>query len=118
LVVILGSGTLPAGSSLTVPVYHIQRDPRFWKNPDAFDPERFSPENMRLRHPNCFLPFSLGPMDCLGRYFGKKLIKMICVRMLREFKLTSSESYKDLKLSIAISASPIDGYNVILNRRN
>lgn len=48
------------------PVYHVHRDLRFWENPDNFDPERFSPENSKLRHPNCYMPFSFGPMDCLG----------------------------------------------------
>ncbi|XP_072934268.1 cytochrome P450 4C1-like [Epargyreus clarus] len=113
----INSGVLPAGSSLLVPVYHIHRDSRFWTNPDAFDPERFSPENTRLRRPNCYIPFSLGPMDCLGRYFGTKLIKTICVRMMREFKLTSSETYTDLKVVMAISVASVNGFPVILSPR-
>lgn len=61
-----GSYTIPAGASLVVPVYHIHRDPRFWDDPDAFDPERFTPENIKKRPTYCYIPFSLGPMDCLG----------------------------------------------------
>lgn len=58
--------TIPAGSSLVIPIYHIQRDERFWINPNAFDPERFNPDNSKHRHPYSYIPFSLGPMDCLG----------------------------------------------------
>ena len=64
---VLGTCTLPAGCSLVAPIYHLHRDPRFWSNPDGFDPERFSPENVKKRNPNCYIPFSLGPMDCLGK---------------------------------------------------
>ncbi|KAL4707237.1 hypothetical protein ACJJTC_008318 [Scirpophaga incertulas] len=115
----MSKGVLPAGSSLVIPVYHLHRDPRFWENPDAFDPERFSPEKTKNRHPYCYIPFSLGPMDCLGRYFGTKLIKTICVRVLREFEIVSLNQYKDLRVIIAISAVSIDGYYAMLKpRRN
>ncbi|CAK1541684.1 unnamed protein product [Leptosia nina] len=109
--------TLPKGSSLVIPIYHIQRDKRFWVNPNDFDPERFSPENSRLRHPCCYIPFSLGPMDCLGRYFGTKLIKTIAVKVIQEYSLTSLSSYKDLRLAIRISVFSLNGYPVILTPR-
>ncbi|KAJ8712786.1 hypothetical protein PYW08_008090 [Mythimna loreyi] len=109
--------TLPAGCSLVAPIYHLHRDPRFWTNPEQFDPERFNPENMKKRNPNSYIPFSLGPMDCLGRYFGTKLVKTICVRVLREFELTSTETYEDLRVLISISVVSVNGYPVMLNPR-
>ncbi|XP_026313547.1 cytochrome P450 4c3-like [Hyposmocoma kahamanoa] len=113
----LSTSILPGGSSVVIPIYHLHRDPRFWDNPDDFDPERFNPENINKRHPYCYIPFSLGSMDCLGRYFGTKLIKTICVRVLREFKITTMQSYEDLKVAIAISTVAIDGYPAKLTRR-
>ncbi|XP_059051021.1 cytochrome P450 4C1-like [Achroia grisella] len=115
--IVLDSGVIPAGSSLVIPIYHIHRDPRFWTRPEDFDPERFSPENSKLRHANCYIPFSLGPMDCLGRYFGTKLIKTIVVRVLREFEVTSLNTYRDLQLTIAISTAPVNGFDLMLKPR-
>ncbi|XP_047522696.1 cytochrome P450 4C1-like [Pieris napi] len=112
------SCTIPAGSSLVVPIYHIQRDERFWENPNDFDPDRFNAENTEHRHLFSYIPFSLGPMDCLGRYFGTKLIKTIAVRILQNFKLSSRNSYKDLHLAIKISVFSVNGYPVILTPRN
>ncbi|XP_045503079.1 cytochrome P450 4C1-like [Colias croceus] len=114
----ISSCTIPAGTSLAIPIYHIQRHERFWKNPEAFDPDRFNPENCKLRHPYCYLPFSLGPMDCIGRHFGTKLIKTTAIRVLQKFALSSKSSYKDLRLTIAISVYSLDGYPVILTPRN
>ncbi|KAJ2940215.1 hypothetical protein O0L34_g11782 [Tuta absoluta] len=113
----MGSGMLPAGSSLVIPIYHLQRDAKYWDRPDAFDPERFSPENVKKRHPFCYIPFSLGPMDCLGRYFGTKLVKTICVRVLQEFHISSKKTYQDLKLAISISVVSVDGFHATLTPR-
>ncbi|CAH0685896.1 unnamed protein product [Chilo suppressalis] len=112
------SGYLPAGSSMSFSVFHLHRDPRFWDNPDAFDPERFNPENTERRHQNAYIPFSLGPMNCLGRSFATKLVKTICGRILREFEVTSQSSYEDLRLAIYISVVAIGGFPVILKKRN
>ncbi|XP_075983713.1 cytochrome P450 4C1-like [Anticarsia gemmatalis] len=109
--------TLPAGCSFVAPIFHLHRDPRFWDRPDSFDPERFTPENIKKRNPNCYIPFSLGPMDCLGRFFGTKLVKTICVRLLREFEVTSPETYEDMRVIMAISAVSVNGYPVSLHRR-
>ncbi|XP_030024507.2 cytochrome P450 4C1 isoform X1 [Manduca sexta] len=114
----ISSGTIPAGSSLVIPIYHMHRDVRFWSQPEDFNPERFNPANTAERQPNCYIPFSLGPMDCLGRHFGTKLIKTICVRILNQFEVSSTDKYKDLRLTIAISASPIDGYHLSLRPRS
>ncbi|CAG9791318.1 unnamed protein product [Diatraea saccharalis] len=111
------SGYLPAGSSMTVSIFHLHRDPRFWDNPEAFDPERFNPENTDRGHNNAYIPFSLGPMDCLGRYFGTKLVKTICTRILREYELTSLSTYKDLRVTICISVVALDGYKITMKPR-
>ncbi|XP_022832187.1 cytochrome P450 4C1-like [Spodoptera litura] len=109
--------TLPAGCSFVAPIFHLHRDPRFWTEPDRFDPERFNPENVKTRNPNAYIPFSLGQMDCLGRFFGTKLVKTLCVRVLREFELSSTETYDDLRVIISISVASLNGFPIILNPR-
>ncbi|XP_046964447.1 cytochrome P450 4C1-like [Vanessa cardui] len=113
----ISSYTIPAGSALVIPIYHIQRDPNLWNDPESFDPERFSLENTKKRPTYCYIPFSLGNMDCLGRYFGAKLVKTIVVRVLRKFKLNSLHNFKNLRTIIAISTTSLDGFHVILDSR-
>nr|XP_026495738.1 cytochrome P450 3A19-like [Vanessa tameamea] len=113
----ISSYTIPAGSALVIPVYHIQRDPKLWSDPESFEPERFTPKNTKKRPPYCYIPFSLGNMDCLGRYFGAKLIKTIVIRVLRKFKLNSLDNFKNLRTIIAISTTSLDGYKVVLGSR-
>lgn len=45
------------------------------------------------------------------------LVKIISIKFLREFRVSALNKYEDMKLNIAISASSLDGYKVILNKR-
>jgi cytochrome P450 family 6 len=50
--------TIPKGTSILIPAYSLHHDERFWEEPDRFDPERFTDENIKKRHPFCYIPFS------------------------------------------------------------
>ena len=61
---------VPAGASVMVCLHTIQRDPRFWPDPDRFDPERFGPQRSEGRLDYAFLPFGGGPRQCIGEEFA------------------------------------------------
>lgn len=66
----LGPYRVDKGTVLFNSVFALHRHPKYWKNPDTFDPENFSPENMVGRHPCSYLPFSTGPRACIGMQFA------------------------------------------------
>lgn len=53
-------------TSILISTLGLQRDPEYFPNPDKFDPERFSEENKKNRHPFVHLPFGDGPRNCIG----------------------------------------------------
>ena len=57
---------LEKGTKVILSVYSIHRNPKFYPDPDIFDPERFSSENKPQIQPYSFIPFGVGPKQCIG----------------------------------------------------
>lgn len=65
---------VPSSMFIHVYIYDLHHNPKFYPNPEVFDPNRFLPENIAKRHPFAYIPFSAGPRNCIG----KKLFVIIC----------------------------------------
>lgn len=59
----IGGCFIPKGSQVLITQYALQRDPRFWIDPESFNPSRFLTDKINR---NAFLPFSIGPRKCMG----------------------------------------------------
>lgn len=56
------------GMTLNIPISGLHYDPKYFPNPQKFDPERFSDANKSKIHPYAYLPFGVGPRICIGKY--------------------------------------------------
>lgn len=59
--------SLKKGMRFLIPVFAIQRDPNYYPDPDIFDPERFAFEKKHTIQDCTYLPFGVGPRNCIGR---------------------------------------------------
>lgn len=55
------------GQTIEFPVAGLHYDPEYWPDPDKFDPERFNDENRQKIKPFSYLPFGIGPRNCIGK---------------------------------------------------
>lgn len=78
--------SLPKGMMVMVPIYGIHHDEDFYPNPEVYDPERFSPEEVQKRNPYTFMPFGEGPRNCIGMRFGMMQAKVGLVTLLKNFR--------------------------------
>jgi enediyne biosynthesis protein E7 len=63
------------------------RHPDFWEQPDAFDPDRFSPERAAGRHRFAYFPFGGGPRVCIGNHFALTEAQFILAMILSRYQL-------------------------------
>ncbi|XP_017770148.1 PREDICTED: cytochrome P450 9e2-like [Nicrophorus vespilloides] len=73
---------------LWVPIVGIHYDPKYYPNPDIFDPERFSEENKHNINSNTYLPFGIGPRNCIGSRFALMETKTVFFHILSKFEIT------------------------------
>ncbi|CAB3238026.1 unnamed protein product [Arctia plantaginis] len=76
------------GTGITIPVYAFHRDPKFFSNPEKFDPERFSEENKHKINPFAYMPFGIGPRNCLGSRFALCEMKAITYQLLLHMEIS------------------------------
>jgi len=81
----VGDVEIPAGSTVIVHVYGAHHAPRYWENPESFDPERFVKGSEKLRTPFTYLPFGGGPRVCIGNHYAMLQMLMILSELLRKY---------------------------------
>uniref|UniRef100_A0A8D3E710 unspecific monooxygenase n=1 Tax=Scophthalmus maximus TaxID=52904 RepID=A0A8D3E710_SCOMX len=74
-----------------VPVYALHHDPELWPEPEEFKPERFSKENKQSITPYTYLPFGVGPRNCLGMRFALVILKLGLVEVLQNYSFSICE---------------------------
>jgi cytochrome P450 len=82
-----GDVAIPQGSTVVVFIYGVHHSPRYWENPERFNPERFAKANEKLHTPFTHLPFGAGPRGCIGGNYATLQILMILSVLLRKYDL-------------------------------
>jgi len=76
---------IPRGSSVIIPIHAIHHDPRFWPEPERYDPERFMPGQTGGRHRTAYLPFGGGRRICIGSSFALMETTLITAMLSQRF---------------------------------
>jgi cytochrome P450 len=66
----IGGWTVPRGAVAVASQAVMHRDPRFWTDPETFDPLRFTAEAKLARPKLAYFPFGAGPRICIGEGFA------------------------------------------------
>src|SRR6478735_7020298 len=83
----LQSYNIKKGNSVIFSPFLIHRHPDYWENPDAFNPDRFTPEKEAQMHKFVYFPFGGGPRLCIGQQFALMEMSIILTDILQKFEL-------------------------------
>jgi cytochrome P450 len=83
----LGGYDIPAKTDILISPYFLHRNVRHWPDPEAFRPERFTPEAVEARHRFAYIPFAVGPRHCIGENFALFEMVMHLYEVARHFRL-------------------------------
>ena len=76
--------------TVNVDIQSMHRDPEYYPNPDRWDPERFMPENRDQLVPYTYMPFGLGPRNCVGMRFALMEAKTAIICLVQKFQFSRS----------------------------
>lgn len=84
--VTLSGHAIPAGTRVVLSLYGMQRHEGFWPRPDEWLPQRWLPANAPTMAPHAdkaFMPFTVGPRACIGKYFALTELQVLLAVTLR-----------------------------------
>lgn len=79
--------SVPKGTQVLISPWATHRQPRFWDDPEAFDPDRFTPARSEGRVPFAYFPFGGGPRVCIGNAFAMMEAQLILAQVSQRYRL-------------------------------
>ncbi len=111
-----GPYVVPAGSTVVVSPWLVQRDPRWWPEPLDFRPERWLSDNPE-RPRSAYLPFGAGPRMCIGEPFARLEAAMLLASVARRWSLRLRDGFEP-ELQAVVTLRPRHGMPMRAERRD
>jgi cytochrome P450 len=105
----IGGYRLRRGSLVILSPYVIQRDPRWFPEPERFDPDRFGPGRVESIPDYAFFPFGAGPHVCVGNTFAMMEITLVVATLVQRFAIQLTPGQEDLGPELKVSLRPKGG---------
>lgn len=97
--------TIKRGEVVHISIEAIHFDEEYWQDPFKFNPDRFLPENRDKIWPGSYIPFSVGPRQCLGMRFALTELKISLAKLVYNFEFVPAKG---------TSFPPPEGYSSFL----
>jgi len=83
----LGPYMAPARSIMVMSPFVVQRDARYYKEPERFDPDRWTPEFRAALPKFAYFPFGGGPRQCIGESFAWMELILLVATIAQQWQL-------------------------------
>ncbi|MDN3676097.1 cytochrome P450 [Flavobacterium paronense] len=101
------------GTLIGVSFYELHRNPKYWKEPEVFNPERFLGDQKK-ESMTYFYPFGAGPRMCIGFGFAIYEMGLTISYIVKKYKITSQ--HQSIQFNPLITLKPV-GVSVTFSKR-
>lgn len=101
----IGQFHIQKGTLAAVSFYELHRNPKYWENPNDFNPERFLGEQKK-QSMQFFYPFGAGPRMCIGAGFAMYEMCLTISYIVKKYKINSLR--KDVILNPLVTLKPVN----------
>ncbi|XP_057346033.1 cytochrome P450 4F2-like isoform X2 [Manis pentadactyla] len=95
---------IPKDVICLISIFGIHHNPSVWPDPEVYDPLRFEPENIKERSPLAYIPFSVGPRNCIGQTFAMAEMKVALALTLLRFRVLPDDQEPRRKPELVLRA--------------
>lgn len=109
----IGNYHLKKGTLIGISFYELHRNPKYWQNPEEFNPERFLGEQKK-QSMQYFYPFGAGPRMCIGAGFAIYEMCLAISHIVKKYKIKSKRD--TVGFNPLITLKPV-GVEVLFSKR-
>lgn len=106
---------IPANTLIFISPFVTHRDPKYWPDPERFDPDRFGQEQVASRPRQLYYPFGEGPHVCIGNNFAVMEMQLILAMALQRFRFELAPGHR-IAFRPEATLRPKYGMRMILDR--
>lgn len=92
---------IPRDTKLFISPHLLHRNPKYWKDPLEFRPERWLEKDKTKHHPFSFIPFSAGGRNCAGQQFAQLEAQLIVSSLIRSFHIDIAPEQAGIEFQFA-----------------
>ena len=108
--------TIPRNARVIMSQYVVHRDPRFYPEPERFDPERWTPEAQAQQPKFAYFPFGGGPRLCIGESFAWTEGILLLATLVQSWETRLVPGFR-VQFEPAVTLRPKDGIKMTLHKR-
>lgn len=108
---------IPQGSLLFMSPYLLQHDPRWWPDPERFDPDRWAPGRQADLPRFAYFPFGGGVHRCIGEPFAWTEGVLVLASLARSWRLRLLPGVAPVELHPRVTLRPRHGLPMTVQRR-
>lgn len=113
----LGEHIFPKGAVIYVSPWVVQHDPRWWPEPQKFDPSRFEGDWKKRQPTYSYIPFGGGPRVCVGSHLAEMEAEVMLATIVKNFKIELKEPDQVVNAEARFTAQPEGGMHLRVRRR-